>query len=367
MQAGDQCASRRVDTPRVLLTGHLAAGGSGADGQIAKTRFVADELRRAFGSRQVRTIDTGGSLWRRARAQFELLYRLWHTDVLVAVPGERAVFWLLPQYCAWRRCLGTRVHVVAVGGWLSRLASAHDRTLRCLKQCDGIYVQSHRMVREFDALGVGNVHYMPNSRRFNAVRKPVLETAGPVRSVFISRIIPEKGVEVAVKAVLTANMERPGACTLDIFGPVPPKHAEWFRSLTSTFGDAIRYQGALPPAQVQAALRQYHVLLFPTIYPGEGFAGVLLDAMIAGLAMLVSDWLANAEVVQDGHNGFVLPPHDSSSFAAKLLELYSDRQLLLKLQRESAGSANLYHPDTIMPALLDQISRPTDRSGPSEA
>jgi glycosyltransferase involved in cell wall biosynthesis len=173
--------------------------------------------------------------------------------------------------------------------------------------------------------------------------------------VFLSRVIPTKGIEVAVRAVVAANRARSRTCTLDIFGPVPSKEQPWFRELESQFSSEIRYLGEILPDEVQGRLRDYEVMLFPTTYAGEGFPGVLVEAMIAGLALLASDWMSNSEVVRQGENGFVLPASDPSAFADKLIELSADRSQLLSLQQQSAKTAKQFHSDVVMPILLDRV------------
>lgn len=356
--AGDARSWRqsRGRPTRVLVVGRLASGSVGACGQVAKTRFLLAELIRCFGDRNVSSVDTGGGWMGLVRAQSGLLAHCHRTDVLVAAPGERAVRWLLPQYCAWKALRDGHVHLVAIGGWLGRLAAAEPKVAARLARCDGVYVETGSMVRELHALGLTNVHHLPNAKRFDSVNVPAMPHPGPVRAVFLSRVIPAKGVGVAVESVLAANASRPGCCTLDIYGPVPRSCAEWFDSLRTRFGESVRYRGVVPPSDVQSALRGYEVMLFPTVYPGEGLAGVLLDAMIGGLAPIVSDWLGNAEFVQDGHNGFVVPPREADAFASRLLELHADRQLLLRMRRHSAGCAARYHADAVMRTLLDRIA-----------
>lgn len=342
-------------TRRLLVVGHFAERSIGANGQVAMTRVFRDELRQAMPSATVRSLDFGVPQWRLPSLFGRLWLELARTDVLVVLPGPRAVTWILPQCAAWRAVSRGEVHVIAVGGWLARLAQTSAAARRNLQLCDGIYVQSHQMAKDFAAMGLRNAQYFPNARRFDSVRKPVLAEARPLRAVFLSRVIPAKGVEVAVHSVLAANRSRPGCCTLDVYGPVGTEDHEWFASLERGFGSSVRYRGVVPLVDAQRTLHEYDVLVFPTTYAGEGFAGVIVEAMIAGLTILTSDWLSNAEVVDHGRNGFVLPAKDADAFAAKLLQLDLDRQLLLRLQQQAAQDACNYHPDAVMPILLDRI------------
>jgi glycosyltransferase involved in cell wall biosynthesis len=50
----------------------------------------------------------------------------------------------------------------------------------------------------------------------------------------------------------------------------------------------------------------------------EGFSNAVLEKMAAGLPVIVTDVGGNAEAIQDGVSGYVVPPHDSVSLAAAI-------------------------------------------------
>ena len=60
-------------------------------------------------------------------------------------------------------------------------------------------------------------------------------------------------------------------------------------------------------------LAQYNVMLFPTFWPGEGFPGVLIDALMAGLPVIASDWHFNSDIVQEGLTGKIIKSQDEDA------------------------------------------------------
>jgi glycosyltransferase involved in cell wall biosynthesis len=56
----------------------------------------------------------------------------------------------------------------------------------------------------------------------------------------------------------------------------------------------------------------------------EGFSNAVIEAMRAGLPMIVTDVGGNAEAVIDGETGLVVPPRDISALADAILQLASD-------------------------------------------
>jgi glycosyltransferase involved in cell wall biosynthesis len=66
----------------------------------------------------------------------------------------------------------------------------------------------------------------------------------------------------------------------------------------------------------------------------EGFSIAILEAMAAGLPMIVTDVGGNAEAVLDGVTGLVAPPHDPQALATSIVRLARDPKL-----RQRYGSA----------------------------
>jgi hypothetical protein len=56
----------------------------------------------------------------------------------------------------------------------------------------------------------------------------------------------------------------------------------------------------------------------------EGFSNAILEGMAAGLPMIVTDVGGNAEAVQDGKTGLVVPARDPDRLAAAIVKLSND-------------------------------------------
>ena len=63
----------------------------------------------------------------------------------------------------------------------------------------------------------------------------------------------------------------------------------------------------------------------------EGFSNFILEAMAAGLPVIVTDVGGNAEAVRDGVTGIVVPPHSPSYLGAAILRLAKDEQLAMRM------------------------------------
>lgn len=353
----------------MAVVGHAAIGKIGADGQVLRTRLVIDELRRRLGDERIDVVDTGVGAIGLARGVLDLLKARSNCSDLIVMPGSRGLRVLLPLYQRWKRRAGLGLHCLAIGGWLPRYLTKRPQDMAALRAFDGVYVQSRRMWTELQRMGLENVHVLPNFRRFRHDRPRSGACADPMRFVFLSRVIPEKGVELAVTAIERTNAEHGRTvATLDLWGPVAAHARAWFDDVMRGTGSTIRYRGVLAPNAVQEGLTDYDMMLFPTYYPGEAFPGVILDAMIAGIPVIASDWQDNPEFVEDGSTGLLFSSGDVDGLAARVRWSVEHPNEVMRMKHVAASRADTYHVDAVLPGLLESLgiapAEPTSRGGP---
>jgi len=142
-----------------------------------------------------------------------------------------------------------------------------------------------------------------------------------------------KGLDVALAAVAQARRDLPGL-RLTVAGVAPGKATE-----------GVHWLGVLPPAKMAEVYRAADLLIFPSRYDGFGLATI--EAMAAGLPVIVSDVIASG-IVTDGRNGAVIPGHDPARYAAALRRLAdpalraamtaANREDVRRFNAESAGA-----------------------------
>lgn len=103
-----------------------------------------------------------------------------------------------------------------------------------------------------------------------------------MRLYIFSRILKEKGIEDAIDAVTYINEQNKREIfSLDIYGQIDDAYKEDFMMKQKNFPEYINYGGVIPFGCSTEVLKNYYALLFPTYYESEGFAGTLIDAMVA--------------------------------------------------------------------------------------
>ncbi|MDR3792604.1 MAG: glycosyltransferase family 4 protein [Terracidiphilus sp.] len=99
----------------------------------------------------------------------------------------------------------------------------------------------------------------------------------------------------------------------------------------------FRWFESLPHEEVLKLMANADVLVHPS--PSEGCALVVLEALSAGLPVIVTPNSGTLEFVQDGKQGFVVPVCNADAIAGKLRLLNADRTLLAKMSAQAQVTA----------------------------
>jgi glycosyltransferase involved in cell wall biosynthesis len=148
--------------------------------------------------------------------------------------------------------------------------------------------------------------------------KQLLETmpedrTGPPTVLVVGNVLPRKNLSVVVRAVRLMR-DRGSDVRLRVVGTVHPTGRADAALADRLLGDAVELSGYVSREQLARELRSAHVLAFPSLF--EGFGVPVLEAMVAGLPVVVSDGTSLPEVV--GAAGIIVPAGDPSAWAMAL-------------------------------------------------
>ena len=152
----------------------------------------------------------------------------------------------------------------------------------------------------------------------------------PLRVGFLGSIIPEKGVDVLVRAFAALPS---GLAALCIHGNsrLRPRYAA---ALRAQAGASVQWAGVFTGSS-QTALAQLDVLVVPSVWY-ENAPLVITEAMAAGVPVVASDLGGMRELVQHESNGLLFPMGDAAALAQCLQRLALDRRLLRRLSAAAA-------------------------------
>ena len=146
----------------------------------------------------------------------------------------------------------------------------------------------------------------------------------------VGYLLPEKGQELVVRALLAVRAKFPGARLL-LAGDGPCRARLEAVVREQRLQDAVIFAGFVDDVpQVYAAL---DVFVFPSL--AEPLGTSLLAAMAWGLPVLSVASGGVPEYVEDGENGLLVTQPESDLFSAGMLRLLSEESLRMKLGREA--------------------------------
>lgn len=139
--------------------------------------------------------------------------------------------------------------------------------------------------------------------------------------VIVANLIPYKGHADLLDALGGVSNQLPAGWTLSCVGR-DGGHGEALRARAATLGiaDNVRWLGERN--DVPAILGRAHFAILCSHQ--EGFANAIIEAMAAGLPLVVTDVGGNGDAVADGVTGLVVPPHDPEALGHAILALARD-------------------------------------------
>jgi glycosyltransferase involved in cell wall biosynthesis len=217
-----------------------------------------------------------------------------------------------------------------------RIASAMEGV--CVRLADAVYSSSQCSIdwcaRHYGLKREGTpvIHMGVDTQLFspNGTDKAAHPTV-----VFTGRLVRNKGVLPLVDAVLELAKEFPDI-RLRMIGRGETRVIDEMRRRASAAGhdDALELVGFMPRDQLPHEMSSAHVFAAPSIYEG-GPGLVYLEAMGCGLPVIACSGSGSSEVVEDGRNGFLVPPDDVPALAGALRRVLADDALRRRMSEQA--------------------------------
>ncbi len=180
--------------------------------------------------------------------------------------------------------------------------------------------------------GVDLVEYDPGTIQVNT----------PPRIIFAGRFVPQKN-PLGLVRMLGEVKDLPWQCIMIGDGTLRPQVEAEIAALG--LQERFILPGWVAPEVVLDWYRKGDLFLMPSLSEGLPVAGV--QAMAMGLALVMSDIGGCVDLVENGVNGWLVPPSDQPGFALALRSLLSDPAMLLSARLASRRLAQNFNLETI--------------------
>ncbi|MCR5463353.1 MAG: glycosyltransferase [Bacteroidales bacterium] len=332
---------------KVIFLGWIKAGSVASDGESVKNRIAIDRLREL--GVKCYLVDT--FYWKEHKLRslaLPFLMLLHPKATLIFSSSAKNIYPLMSilRFCPWPQRL---IHWVIGGVFPVHVRNGRFK-VRILNRADWTLVESGKMVDELTELGVKNVLRVPNFKPVPIVEKGKGKVSDVFRFVFLSRIMAEKGCGYILDSASSLNslgLEK--RFTITFYGSVDEKYKSDFFSRINSLPN-VSYGGFmdLTGSAGYEELSGFDVMLFPTYWIGEGFAGVFIDAFIAGLPIIATDWSRNKEILTEGETALFVPAHDVKTLTEVMMHCIEGKYDLERMSKCCRMEAGKYDPHNVI-------------------
>lgn len=152
--------------------------------------------------------------------------------------------------------------------------------------------------------------------------------------LFVGQLRSRKGVDYLLRAFSNQGDKRI-RCVVVGDGPERRKLFEMAEDLG--LGDRVIFTGAVPFEDLLKLYSEAEFFILPTL--AEGLPLVILEAFASGLPVISTNVGGIPEIVEDGHNGFIVPPRDVVALSECIKVLAENQKLRKKMGETARGKA----------------------------
>lgn len=192
------------------------------------------------------------------------------------------------------------------------------------------------------APGVDHAFFGPGDRR-QARRALGLPEAGPML-LFVGRIQPLKGVEVAIRTLALVRRSHPNAHLVLVGGPSGPQGEAEVERIHALAADLVPGAVTFVRPQLHELLSSYYRAADLSLVPSrsESFGLVALEAAACGTPVVASNVGGLRSLIDDGRTGYLIDSADPAAFASAVDRIVSQPLVAERLGTSAVLRAREY-------------------------
>lgn len=171
------------------------------------------------------------------------------------------------------------------------------------------------------------------------------------RLLFVSRLIPTKGLLETIRAVLILR-EKGLAVVLEVLGDGETRLPAEDLAKTLKVSEFVNFHGHIAEETVQEFYRKSNLLVFPTFHI-EGFPMVIFNALQFGLPIVTTKIRAAADYLKDGENCLFCEAKNAQSVAEKIAEILQNKDLRERMSENNRALAREFTAEKIAPEYTE--------------
>ena len=173
------------------------------------------------------------------------------------------------------------------------------------------------------------VFLLPNVPSLPEHKKIIDKQSGKLRICFVGRIVENKNLLIALKAVVLSKSQ----IIFDIFGPSEDK--DYFEECQKVINSApdhitITYKGAVSPSKMKDAYSNYDCLISPTKF--ENYGQAIVEAMLHDVPVIISKGTTPWDDLEDFCSGYTVSNEDIYEYTKAIDSLASMDEMQYRVQ-----------------------------------
>jgi glycosyltransferase involved in cell wall biosynthesis len=177
---------------------------------------------------------------------------------------------------------------------------------------------------------------------------------GPLRILCVGRLIERKGQHHLIEAVKRLTDEGIDV-RLDLVGTGDARSDNEAHVKRFGLANRVRFLGYVPREKIAQHYAGAEVFVLPSF--NEGMSVALLEAMVSGLAVVVTPTGGTSELVEPETNGLIFDWADVDRLTSHLRRLAQDREFTRRLGEASRTRASEYSWDRTALSYYDLLKQ----------
>lgn len=201
-----------------------------------------------------------------------------------------------------------------------------QRVIECYKRHTLLLQTKNMISRSREEFGLQNVKWFPTSRPSTTPK--LLESfqdSVPLKILYISQVRWNKGIDRCIELAMFIHKKKLNAKIL-VYGEL---FDETYKIEIDKISDGvITYQGVAESDRVYDLMRKSDLLFFPSRYSGEGYPGVIVEAINVQLPVVATDMKNIRDLIDDEKDGLLVDFYDKNAVFNRIKELINHREKL---------------------------------------
>ncbi|MEX0661273.1 MAG: glycosyltransferase [Balneolaceae bacterium] len=215
-----------------------------------------------------------------------------------------------------------------------------NRVLKCYRRHTLLLETKAIVKKSKDEFGLNDVQWFPNSRPDVAPKDlSSFDDSKPLKILYLSQVRQSKGIDRMIKLAGYLS-ENDLKAEISVYGEVFDE--AFIREIDVLPEHVIKYKGVVKSEDVYDVLRKSDLMVLPTRYAGEGYPGVIIEAINVMLPVMATKMDSIKELIDHNKDGLLVDFKEEEKVFSEIEQLIRDRSKLKDMHQNLHQKRNQF-------------------------